>query len=283
MKSLTIFSPAKVNLFLKVLGKRKDGYHELLTLFHRISLGDKITIKKIDSGFQFKSNHPKLKNAKENLIYKTYLALKKETKWDGGVDVFLDKKIPVAAGLGGGSSNAAHFMMGMNQLFKLGLSRAKMVNIGSKLGADVPFFLYEARQAFGFGKGERIRVWPGRQKYWLVLVISPYEIATRDVFNRLGAPELTRISRDATITSEFLRQAFNHFFLSNDLFLTSCRLRPKLKQIDALFDRLGVTQRLMSGSGPTFFSFHKPKNEAERIAKKLKHRLSAAVLICRTY
>ena len=285
MKSLTVFSPAKVNLFLKVLGKRKDGYHELVTLFHKISLDDKIIISKTSKpGFHFRSDHPKLKKAKDNLIYKAYVTLKKVVFWKGGVQVILKKRIPVAAGLGGGSSNAACFLMGMNRLFGFGLSRAKLVEIGSRLGADVPFFLYGTNQAFGLGKGERIKLWPCRKKYWFVLVVSPYEIPTAEVYKRLGVPELTRISPDATISSDFLRKAQGRYFLRNDLYLTACQMRPQLKQIDTLFDRLGVAQRLMSGSGPTFFSLHNSKKEAERIARKLRRtRIRAHVFVCRTF
>jgi len=274
MNSLTVKSPAKVNLYLKVLGKRPDGYHELVTRFHRISLCDKIVLTKTKkSGFHLSTNHPKLKNTRDNLIFKAHQALKKETTWQGGVNVSLIKKIPVAAGLGGGSSNAASFLLGMNRLFKLGLSRTKLVQIGSKLGSDVPFFIYETKEAIGLGKGDQIKPVSVKGKYWFVLLISPFGLSTPEVYRKLKAPSLTRISRDATITSSFF----------NGLFLTACRIRPQLKQIDALFDQLGVAQRLMSGSGPTMFSIHKSKREAERIAQLLrKMRPRAKVSVCHT-
>ena len=286
MNSLTIFSPAKLNLFLKVLGKRPDGYHELLTLFHRISLADKIRIKKTaQPGFQLKTDHPKLKKAQDNLIYRAYLALQKNTSRPLGVKVTLEKNIPVAAGLGGGSSNAAHFLIGMNRLFGLRLSRAKLAKIGSALGADVPFFIYEVNQALGLGTGTQIKPKPFPEKYWFVLVASPFSLSTADVYRRLKAPPLTRISRAVTITSTFFRKTDQPgFFLENDLFLTACRIRPELKRIDALFDRLGVSERLMSGSGPTMFSIHKSKQEAERIAGLFrKKRSNAQIFVCHTF
>ncbi len=286
MKSISLKSPAKVNLYLKVLGKRPDGYHELVTLFHRISLCDQIVLTKTkEPVFRLSTNHPKLKRPGDNLIYKAHQALKKIATWPGGVKVKLVKKTPVAAGLGGGSSNAAHFLIGMNCLFKLSLSRTKLLKIGSKLGADVPFFLYEVNQGIGTGKGDQVRPLTFRGKYWFAVVVSPFELSTPLVYKRLNAPSLTRISHDATITSEFLRKRANkELFLKNDLFLTASRIRPKLKQIDALFDRLGVAQRLMSGSGPTMFSIHKSKREAERIAQSLrKHRPSAKVFVCHTH
>ncbi len=224
-------------------------------------------------GFHLSTNHPKLKNTRDNLIFKAHEALQKSAKWKGGVKVKLIKNIPGAAGLGGGSSNAASFLLGMNRLFKLRLSQTKLAQIGSKLGADVPFFIYETTEAIGRGKGDLIKPVPAKGKYWFVLLISPFALSTAAVYQALKAPSLTRISRAATITSEF----------SNDLFLTACRLRPQLKQIDALFDQLGVAQRLMSGSGPTMFSIHKSKREAERIAQLLrKHRPRAKVSVCHT-
>jgi 4-diphosphocytidyl-2C-methyl-D-erythritol kinase len=142
MRSISVDSPAKLNLHLNVLGRRPDGYHELLTLFHRISLKDRITIKKtIKPIFSLKTNHPELRRPHENLIYKAYQVLGRIRSWPGGIQVKLDKKIPLAAGLGGGSSNAAHFLLAMNRLFGLKLPQKTLVQLGAKLGADVPFFL----------------------------------------------------------------------------------------------------------------------------------------------
>src|SRR3989338_2046899 len=120
MPSVVLFSPAKVNLFLKVKGQRPDGYHEIVTLFHRISLRDRLTITKTRrTGFRLVTNHPDLRNEWDNLIYKAHQLLSNLARFKEGVEVRLDKRIPVGAGLGGGSSNAAHYLMGMNQLFDL--------------------------------------------------------------------------------------------------------------------------------------------------------------------
>lgn len=288
MRSLVIQSPAKVNLFLKVLGRRRDGYHELATIFHRISLQDQLILKKINQpGFRLITTHPKLKRMRENLIYRAYQSLRKITSWKGGVQVTLKKKIPVAAGLGGGSSNAAHFLLGMNRLFHLGLPMKTLVRLGAELGSDVPFFLYGVNQAIGTGRGEKIKPFLSRNKFWFVLVISPFGIPTSLVYKRLKARPLTRISHDATITSAFLSRYRNRFPpLWNDLFQVSCRIRLELKQIGALFDQSGAVQRLMSGSGPTMFSIHKSKREAQRIARAIRAKkpaMNMKVRVCRTY
>ena len=288
MRSLTISSPAKVNLFLKVLGKRRDGYHELITLFHRISLQDQLILKKIDQPkFRLLVHHPKLKRTHENLIYRAYQLLRKVATWKGGVQVTLKKNIPIAAGLGGGSSNAAHFLLGMTQLFNLRLPMKTLIQLGSELGSDVPFFLHEVNQAIGTGRGEKIKPLPSPVKFWFVLLISPFGISTPAVYKKLKAPALTRISRDATITSAFLKarkKGQKLPKLQNDLFSASCRIQPQLKQLDAFFDQLGAARHLMSGSGPTMFSIHKSKREAKHMARLIRGRKrSASVFVCHTY
>ncbi len=285
MRSLEISSPAKVNLFLKVLGRRNDGYHELKTLFHCISLQDQIILRRISKpGFRLITSHPKLKRTRSNIIFRAYQVLQKVTKWKGGVEVKLKKNIPVAAGLGGGSSNAAHFILGMNRLFNLKLSFKTLLHLGVQLGSDVPFFLYKVNQAIGTGRGEKIKRFPSKNKFWFVLVVSPFGIPTPLVYKRLKARPLTRISRDATITSaDFCCNRDGYPPLRNDLFSASCRIRPELKRIDALFDQLGVTRRLMSGSGSTMFSIHKSRREAKRIAQIFKRRRpDIKIFVCHT-
>ncbi|MBI1977429.1 MAG: 4-(cytidine 5'-diphospho)-2-C-methyl-D-erythritol kinase [Candidatus Omnitrophica bacterium] len=278
MQSLTILAPAKVNLILKVLGKRRDGYHELRTLFHRISLCDRLVLKKLDrSKFHLTVKGAKLGPVRENLIHRAFKLLRKIKSFQGGLEVTLEKRIPHTAGLGGGSSDAAHFLLGVNRLFKLKLGRKKLLQLGTQLGSDVPFFLYDVNQAIGRGRGEKIKVFLSKNKFWFTLVVPPFKLSTASVYQAFSRRALTRISRDATITSAFSGR------LDNDLFQVSCALRSELKQLDLLFDELGVSRRLMSGSGPTMFSIHKSKREAERIARQLRHRKpKARVIICHT-
>lgn len=288
MNSISVYSPAKLNLYLRVLGRRSDGYHELVTLFHRISLKDRITIKKIKKPvFILKTNHTELHRQNDNLIYKAYQALKRIKRWQGGVQVKLDKKIPIGAGLGGGSSNAAHFLLAMNRLFRLKLSRGKLVQLGVNLGADIPFFLYETDQAIGTGKGEKIKLLNCPRKLWFIVVVPPFKLSTALVYRKLKALPLTRISRDATITSIFSRAFKKDAWkdvLRNDLFKASCVLQPGLERVRALFDRAGAADYLMSGSGSSMFSIHSSKVEAESVARKIKRLASRVrVFVCHTY
>ncbi len=288
MPSFTIKSPAKVNLFLKVLGRRSDGYHELVTLFHRISLHDRLILKKINwPQFRLIIRHSKLGPARKNLIYRAYQTLRQVASWKGGVEVTLEKNVPIAAGLGGGSSNAAHFLLGMNRLFDLKLSQKTLTKLGAQLGSDVPFFLSETNQAVGTGRGEKVKPIPAQGRLWFVLIVPHFRISTPLVYRKLRAAPLTRISHDVTITSVFSghqKKGKWLTFLRNDLFQTSCSIRPELKQIGALFDQLGVTRWLMSGSGPTMFSIHKSTREAMRIARIIRRQKpSVKVFVCHTY
>ncbi|MFA5160593.1 MAG: 4-(cytidine 5'-diphospho)-2-C-methyl-D-erythritol kinase, partial [Candidatus Omnitrophota bacterium] len=133
MKKIILKSPAKLNLHLRILGKRSDGYHELLTLFHRISLADTIIIRKNSGSFKLTTNIPSLETGEGNLITKAYRALQKKFPKLGGVSVRLTKRIPLGAGLGGGSSNAAFFLLGMKKLFGLKISSKELFAMGKKL------------------------------------------------------------------------------------------------------------------------------------------------------
>jgi len=290
MRSLTIRSPAKVNLFLKVLGVRRDGYHELITLFHRISLSDRLTLRKINHPeFSLTTHHLELPKKEDNLIYQAHCLLRTHVaSWKGGVGVTLEKRIPLAAGLGGGSSNAAHFLLGVNRLFGLSLPLKTLVRIAGKLGSDVPFFLYEVNQAIGRARGEAIEPLPFLKKLWFVLILPPFRLSTRQVYKRLsGQVRLTRISHDATITSDFFRrcaQRISTRMLSNDLFQASSSLRPELNQLDVFLGKVGASRRLMSGSGPAMFSIHDSNEEAVRVARRIRRqRPELGVFISHTY
>ena len=277
MRSLTLLSPAKLNLYLKVVGRRTDGYHELVTLFQQISLKDRLTLKKIKSPrIRLITNHPSLQNVQDNIIFKAHQLLRKTVSWKGGVEVRLEKKIPIGAGLGGGSSNAAYFLIGMNRLLHLKLSFQTLLALGFKLGSDVPFFLYQTSQAIATGRGEQLKPLISPKKLWFVIVVPPFGISTRMAYQHLKARRLTRITHDATISSDFFRSLYQKrkdgLFLPNDLFKASSSLKPELKKIDRLLVRLGSKCRSMSGSGSAMFSVHHSKAEAEQMARAIRRQ-----------
>jgi len=294
MKSLKLKSPAKLNLFLQVLNLRPDGYHNLHTLFHRISLCDSLILKKSNNkDFQLITKHPELQDVSDNIIFRAHKLLRKNFKWKGGVKVILKKNVPLGGGLGGGSSNAAHFLLGMNQLFKLGISRPKMMKLGAKLGSDVPFFICGANQAIGVGRGDRIKICKIKKKLWFVLVCPHFGVPTKEAYTMLARQrkgkslrKLTRIRCVGRITHslfKYLRQKKIPKFLQNDLFKASCLIRPELRRICSFFEVIGI-KPLMSGSGSTIFSIHLSKREASCVAKKItRQKPEANVFICHTY
>ncbi|HVP37441.1 MAG TPA: 4-(cytidine 5'-diphospho)-2-C-methyl-D-erythritol kinase, partial [Terriglobales bacterium] len=156
MKGLTLKAPAKINLFLDILGKREDGYHNISTLMQRISLYDSLTFLRINEGVILKTDNSSLPSDRRNLAYQAARLILSEGKVSQGVKIFLRKKIPVSSGLGGGSSDAASTLLGVNRLYGLNYPVKRLHLLAEKLGSDVPFFLYD-QAALAEGRGERIR------------------------------------------------------------------------------------------------------------------------------
>ena len=170
MNSIKLFAPAKVNLFLRVLNKRKDGYHGLYTLFERINLTDEIRITRIPFGIDIKSDKFITRDPRSNLAYKAAESILKAGRVKGGVRIDIKKRIPIAGGLGGGSSDAATVLIGINRLYHLGISKHRLLRLGARLGADVAFFVLEAPFAIGRGKGDLLDILNLKVKLWHILV-----------------------------------------------------------------------------------------------------------------
>jgi 4-diphosphocytidyl-2-C-methyl-D-erythritol kinase len=277
MKSLTLSSPAKINLYLKVIRRRPDGYHELLTLFHRIALSDSLRLKKNKNGFVLKCSDKNLSVGENNLVTKAYRALQQRFPQLGGASVYLKKNIPMGAGLGGGSSNAATMLLGMKKLYDLKITLAELVKIGKQLGADVPFFLYEINHAIGKGRGDDIQSLSMKTKLWFVLLVSNEGLQTKSVYHQLPRKfrpaSLTKEIRTVKLISTLFREKkFNLIasLLQNDLEKPAFKLRPSLKKdIASLVTSRVVTAR-MTGSGPTLFAILAHPKEAKSLAQQLR-------------
>jgi len=277
MKKIVLQSPAKLNLHLRILGKRPDGYHELLTLFHRISLADTIVIRKHSKSFKLITNMALLGTGEGNLITQAYRALQKEFPKLGGVSVRLTKRIPLGGGLGGGSSNAACFLLGVKKLFGLRISEKKLFSIGKSLGADVPFFLSGTRQAMAWGIGEKLQKVPRGTGLWFLLLLADQGTSTKKVYQKLswsGRPlSLTKERRIARILRSSLerkriREA--SALARNDLEPPAFRLMPSIPKAMAVLKGLGAPFVRMSGSGATVFAVFASRKEALDLSKRLK-------------
>ncbi|HEX9916440.1 MAG TPA: 4-(cytidine 5'-diphospho)-2-C-methyl-D-erythritol kinase [candidate division Zixibacteria bacterium] len=184
MEKISLLSFAKINLCLYVLSKRKDGYHQILSVIQAIDLADKLELTKTASGIKIECDSPDLPSDKGNLAYQAASAFFKKSKTKGGVRLKLYKKIPLASGLGGGSSNAAFVLKGLNQLYETDLSKKELSSLGAKIGSDVPFFFSEG-QALVKGRGEVVQNIDIFDKYWLVLVKPNFEVSTARTYKAL--------------------------------------------------------------------------------------------------
>jgi len=282
MDRLTVLSPAKLNLVLDVLGKRPDGFHDLRTVFERISLRDRITLARNKSGkIRITCLHPHVPLGPQNLVYKAAEMLARDFSISEGLHINIIKNIPVAAGLAGGSSNAAAVLTGLNRLWQLGLSKAQLVTYAARLGSDVAFFIYDTSYALGTGRGELIKPLDIRTKLWHVLVTPRVKMLTREVFARLKL-NLTNKKDNVNILLPFLRKGDLLQLagaLSNDLEPAILSLRPdfiylKKKLLDA-----GAIGVCFSGSGPSVFALVGSQQDALSLRARFDKRYTQAFVV----
>ncbi|MFH1874347.1 MAG: 4-(cytidine 5'-diphospho)-2-C-methyl-D-erythritol kinase [Pseudomonadota bacterium] len=263
--SITIKAPAKVNLVLRVLGQRPNGYHDLYMIMERLSLADEITLTDIPSGIELElAGQPADPGmiAENNLAYRAAKAFIKVTDEQRGVRIQLNKQIPVAAGLGGGSSDAAAVLKGLNQLWQKHLTPYDLAAIGVNLGADVPFFCFES-PAIAQGIGEKITILPKLPKLHFLLINPSVAVSTPWVYQQYdqlflkGAKfqdlELTAKTKDASFRPLFTEYQDVVRALDNDLEMVTIRAYPEILEIKEFLLSKGAAGALMSGSGPTVF------------------------------
>ncbi|MBI3602074.1 MAG: 4-(cytidine 5'-diphospho)-2-C-methyl-D-erythritol kinase [Candidatus Omnitrophica bacterium] len=285
MQSLTLNSYAKLNLVLDVLGQRPDGFHELRTIFERIDLHDTIILKRTSGPIRIVCDHPHVPLGPRNLAYQVAQRLQKDFDIPEGVTITIEKRIPVTAGLAGGSSNAASVLQGLNRLWGLGLTSKKLRDYAWAVGSDVAFFLYDTSYALGEGRGEQIKVLAFKTKLWHVLVTPQVKIYTRDVFRRLNL-KLTKKKDNVNILLPFLRG--NNLYsigssLSNDLEPAILSLKPHWGRLlkEKLFDA-GAVGVCFSGSGPSVFALAESQKHALSLRARFDRRFSQ-VFVVSTY
>ena len=283
---IRVFSPAKVNLFLKVLSKRPDGYHELETLFERLSLGDTLMIRRAPK-LRFRTDGQKIPTGSANLVMKAANLLKERYRVKQGADLYLKKRIPVAAGLGGGSSNAAATLVGLNRFWKLGLSKRKLLSLAAELGSDVPFFILDKAYAIGAGRGERLKPLSGGPRLWHCLVKPPFGISTKEAYAALGGRFLTHPGADVRMLVRLLRTGDREGLskhLINSLELALNKRVTDISKIKKALLETGAFAALMSGSGSTVFGLYQSEKAAMHGAGQLRKKSKRwKVFIASTY
>lgn len=241
---LTFSAPAKLNLFLHVVGRRQDGYHLLQTVFRFIDFSDNLSFR-LRTDDIIKLHNPTAGIPEEkDLCVRAAKLLKQATRTKQGIDIFLQKRIPMGGGLGGGSSDAATTLLALNHLWKVNLNRQKLLELGLKLGADVPVFIF-GENAFAEGIGEkltRIKLPPA----WYVVLVPPVQVSTAEIFT---SKELTRNTIPIKIPPFSVLQGHN------DLEWVVCRLYPEVARcLEWLKQQENTTITAMSGSGACVFA-----------------------------
>jgi 4-diphosphocytidyl-2-C-methyl-D-erythritol kinase len=266
MDSLQLESPAKINLRLEILKRRQDGYHELRTVFQKIGLHDTLRFSlRREKGISIAADHPKLPVGKKNLVYKAAQSMVSACGYRGGVRIEIEKKIPLGAGLGGGSSNAATTLIALNQLLEMNLSRKALMEMGLEIGADVPFFFLKSA-AIGSGVGERLKkiVLPA---LWYVLIYPNFEVSTRWAYQHFV---LTN-QRFHINLHKFLKTPEGiSGILFNHLEEVVSKRYPEISLMKEYLLSTGASGALMTGSGPTVFGVFQEARNAERAYVKIR-------------
>ena len=268
-RRIELSATAKVNLALEILGRRADGYHEIVTVVQAVELSDRIVLEEIDS-LDLRIAHREVPRDASNLALRAALALREAAGVENGARISLDKRIPVAAGLGGGSADAAAVLLGLNRLWRLRWPLARLTEVGATLGMDVPFFL-RGGTAFATGRGEKVERVPG-MALALVLVNPRFASSTAEAYGRLTAAMYSDGARARAVVAALgsrraERVAQN---LYNGLEATVAPAHPEIEQMKAALLAAGALGALMSGSGPTVFGIARSLDHARQIRRRVQ-------------
>lgn len=271
---LSLNAPAKINWFLNIIGKRNDGYHNIMSLMQCISLYDELIFKHSDK-IDVVSNVAI--NIKDNLVYKAASLLKQYTSYRYGVKIVLHKDIPVAAGLGGGSSDAAYTLSGLNILWRLGLNTADLSPIAAEIGSDVPFFL-NTPCALAEGKGEKIRPWKMNSSVILLLIKPGVSVSTSWAYAsfdklKISDTELTKKPFDIKLFCQAFENrdfAYLSNIMNNDFEKVIIKRYPVVNSLKKRLLEKGAIISAMTGSGPTVFGVFDSRDTAEKALEAMK-------------
>ena len=270
---VTVHAPAKVNLILRILDRRPDGYHNLWSIMHTVALEDAVTMRASSQrGIRLACNVGGLSVDHTNLVWRAASAVLDRAQLSVGVDIELDKRVPMGAGLGGGSSDAAATILGLNQSLQLGWSREKMAEVGQALGSDVAFFLF-APSAIVSGRGESVRPVTIEGGRWIVLVKPTFGIETKWAYQELAATRaaVRQLSADHGELDRRDRLTWGQVAASveNDFEIPVFTKHPQLGEIKRFLLKRGAQFALLSGSGATVFGLFEEESTARRAGAEL--------------
>ena len=275
----TVLSPAKVNLFLKVISKRLDGYHNIISIVDIISLFDVIHFEEIlDDIVNVKDDKGILPDGMANTMYRAAIALKERFKITSGIDIYIEKNIPIGSGLGGPSSNAAAVLKELAKIWKISISEAEFYEIGKSIGADVPLFLY-GKPCIMRGIGDEISPIE-LPNLWYLIIYPNVSISTRRVYEDLKIV-LTKKQNDIKLVAKFNNAREVCAILENDLERIGILLCPVIQTIKDRLIEAGACGALMSGSGSSVFGIFENEEEAGQALASLKNM--GKILIVRSF
>lgn len=270
-KSFTLPSFAKINWYLRVLGKREDGFHELCTLFQTISLYDNLTFAAADK-ITLTCNDFSVPVDETNLVVKTAMILRDKYAVKSGAAIHLEKRIPAPGGLGGGSSNAAVTLLGLTKLWNIKIEVKELLRLGGKIGSDVPFFFYGGT-ALGTGRGSEITPVKDFTENFLLIVTPRIDVSTNDAFARLNAPRLTNFASKSILNlcridaeNLSLRQAN----LKNDFEPSVFAVQREIQRVKEKLLELGAVQANLSGSGASVYAIFDKEETRQATLKALE-------------
>ncbi|GBD70053.1 4-(cytidine 5'-diphospho)-2-C-methyl-D-erythritol kinase [Tetragenococcus halophilus] len=264
-------APAKINLGLDVLYKREDNYHELEMVMSSVDLADHLSFEPLrEDQIVIESNKAFLPSDQRNNVYQAAAIIKKRYGIVEGIKITIKKNIPVAAGLGGGSTDCAATLRGLNRLWKLELSMEEMIDIGMHVGTDVPYCLY-GTTSFIAGKGEIVNVLKPMSPCWVILVKPQLSVSTRKIFQQVDMTQITHPNMKE-LASAILRQDYSDmlYYMGNSLEDVTIPKHPIIQQIKSRMMKFGADIALMSGSGPTVFALCQKQSRAKRIVNGVK-------------
>ncbi len=268
---ISLKAPAKVNLFLEILGKRDDGYHEIETIMQEIDLADSLQFEETQEGVTLECNDKNIPANQDNLVCKAANLILEECGIKKGVLINLEKNIPVGAGLGGGSSDAATTLKALNSLWKVGLNNEELMEFAAKLGSDIPFFI-NGKTALCRGRGELITPVEVRNRMDYIILFPRVHISTETIYKNLKI-DLTKKRKDVSFFLDALKYSevagiskllFNR--LEEIIFATY----PDLLQVKSTLESFGFCGLSISGSGSAFFGLCNDRHQAEVIKSKIE-------------
>ncbi|MCP5468229.1 MAG: 4-(cytidine 5'-diphospho)-2-C-methyl-D-erythritol kinase [Deltaproteobacteria bacterium] len=266
MQTLKIQAPAKLNLRLDVLGKRPDGYHNILSLMDRINIEDEIHLKIVEKGIEVKCSHEDVPCDDENTAFKALKEILAYSSRNVGIEVEIHKNIPIAAGMGGGSSDAAAVIKGVNELLKLKLNDDKLMKIGAKVGADVPFFLFGA-PAYAQGIGDKLSPIEHIPKLYFLIINPGIKVSTKAVYQKILEDHYSKTRfEDLPIAYRTKKDVVK--ILNNDLELVTIKEFPIIGEIKGELMKNGAIGSQMTGSGSTVFGIFSDKVKLAKAYEK---------------